>query len=71
MRYHYLLQKQTGLPRSVKTVWKMKKNPGQGKVREFHFSRGNLEKNGKKSEIFYPKKLIVNMFLEIYIFNIL
>ena len=38
-----------GLPRSGKTFWKMKKIPGQGKVREFHFQSGKSRKNEKKS----------------------
>ena len=33
-----------GLPRSGKKFWKMKKIPGQGKVRELHFQSGKLKK---------------------------
>ena len=33
-----------GLPRSGKKFWKMKKIPGQGKVREFHFQSGKFRK---------------------------
>ena len=32
----------TGLPRSGKKFWKMKKIPGQGKVRELHFQSGKF-----------------------------
>ena len=39
-----------GLPRSGKKFWKMKKFPGQGKVREFQN---------------FPKKMLVNRLLEI------
>ena len=38
-----------GLPRSGKKFWKMKKIPGQGKVREFHFQSGKFRKM-KKSQ---------------------
>ena len=38
------------LPRSGKKVWKMKFFPGQGKVRDFNFSQGNLVKSGKSQE---------------------
>ena len=37
----------TGLPRSGKKFWKMKKIPGQGKVREFHFQSGKFRKMKK------------------------
>ena len=37
-------QNNSGLPRSGKKVLKMKKNPGQGKVREFHFQSGKYRK---------------------------
>ena len=37
------------LPRSGKKFWKMKKFPGQGKVREQHFQSGKFKKNKKKS----------------------
>ena len=36
-----------GLPRSGKKFWKMKKIPGQGKVREFHFQSGKFRKMKK------------------------
>ena len=36
-----------GLPRSGKKVWKIKKIPGQGKVREFQFFSGKFRKSGK------------------------
>ena len=36
----------TGLPRSGKTVWKMKVFPGQGKVREVWFESGKLAEIG-------------------------
>ena len=35
----------TGLPRSGKKLWKMKKFPGQGKVRELHFQSGKFASN--------------------------
>ena len=38
----------TGLPRSGKKFWKMKKFPGQGKVRELHFQSGKFKKKIKK-----------------------
>ena len=40
----------TELPRSGKKVWIMKKIPGQGKVREFHFQSGKLRKMKKVRE---------------------
>ena len=39
-----------GLPRSGKKVWKMIFFPGQGKVREFGFESGNLQKVQKVRE---------------------
>ena len=39
-----------GLPRSGKKFWKMKKIPGQGKVREFHFPSGKFRKMKKVME---------------------
>ena len=38
----------SGLPQSGKNVWKMKFFPGQGKVREFWFVSGKLEKTDKR-----------------------
>ena len=35
------------LPQSGKKFWKMKKIPGQGKVRELHFQSGKFELNEK------------------------
>ena len=48
----------------------MKKIPGQGKVREYHFQSGNFRKNekshGKVREFQnVPKKVLVNRLLEI------
>ena len=40
----------SGLPQSGKKVWKMKNFPGQGKVREFWFESGKLEKLTKVRE---------------------
>ena len=55
-----------GLPRSGKKFWKMKKFPGQGKVREYHFQSGKLEKMKKVGEFQnFPKKMLVNRLLEI------
>ena len=50
----------------------MKNFPGQGKVRELHFSQGNSKKNGKshgKVREFqnFPKKMLVNRLLEILV----
>ena len=61
-----------GLPRSGKKFWKMKKFPGQGKVRELHFQSGKFKKMKKvmkKSENFnfFPKKMLVNRLLEILV----
>ena len=58
-----------GLPRSGKKFWKMKKIPGQGKVRELHFQSGKFKKNekshGKVMEFQnFPKKMLVNRLLE-------
>ena len=39
-----------GLPRSGKKFWKMKKFPGQGKVRELHFQSGKFKKMKKVME---------------------
>ena len=59
-----------GLPRSGKKFWKMKKFPGEGKVRELHFQSGKFKKNekshGKVREFKnFPKKMLVNRLLEI------
>ena len=61
-----------GLPRSGKKFWKMKKIPGQGKVRELHFQSGKLKKNekshGKVREFRnFPKKMLVNRLLKILV----
>ena len=61
-----------GLPRSGKKFWKMKKNPGQGKVKELHFQSGKFKNNekshGKVREFQnFPKKMLVNRFLEILV----
>ena len=61
----------TGLPRSGKTFWKMKKIPGQGKVREFHLQSGKSSKNEKAMEKsgkikVFPKKLLVKGFWKFY-----
>ena len=61
----------TGLPRSGKKFWKMKKFPGQGKVRELHFQSGKFNKNeksqGKVREFQnFPEKNLVNRLLEIF-----
>ena len=61
-----------GLPRSGKKYWKMKKFPGQGKVRELHFQSGKFKKNekshGKVREFQnFPKKMLVNRLLEILV----
>ena len=40
----------TGLPQSGKKFWKMKKIPGQGKVRELHFQSGKFKKMKKVLE---------------------
>ena len=45
------LHGESGLPRSGKKVWKMKIFPGQGKVREFWFESGKLEKTDKSQGI--------------------
>ena len=62
----------SGLPRSGKKFWKMKKIPGQGKVRELHFQSGKFKKNekshGKVREFQnFPKKMLVNRLLEILV----
>ena len=62
-----------GLPRSGKKFWKMKNFPGQGKVRDYIFSQGNLkkmkkkvmEKSGNFEKI--SKKMLVNRLLEILV----
>ena len=41
----------SGWLRSGKKVWKMKIFPGQGKVREFWFESGKLEKTDKSQGI--------------------
>ena len=40
----------SGLPRSGKKFWKIKKNSGQGKVRELHFQSGKFKKMKKVME---------------------
>ena len=40
----------TGLPRSGKTIWKMKFFPGQGKVREFCGWPGKFRKDLESQE---------------------
>ena len=65
----------TGLPRSGKKFWKMKKISRSGKVRELHFQSGKFKKNEKshgKVRDFqnFPKKMLVNRLLEI-LFSIL
>ena len=59
----------TGLPRSGKKFWKIKKFPGQGKVRELHFQSGKFEKSHGKVKEFqnFPKKMLVNRLLEILV----
>ena len=62
----------SGLPRSGKKFWKMKKIPGQGKVRELHFQSGKFKKmkksHGKVREFQnFPKKMLVNRLLEILV----
>ena len=62
----------TGLPRSGKKFWKMKKFPGQGKVRELHFQSGKFKKDekshGKVREFQkFSKKMRVNRLLEILV----
>ena len=52
----------TGLPQSGKTFWKIKKNPGHGKVREFHSQSGKFRKNEKnhgkvRENQSFPKKV--------------
>ena len=65
------LQELSGLPWSGKTFRKMKKFPGQGKVKEFHFQSGkfrkkNEKKSGKSRGISkFIKKLLANRLLEI------
>ena len=61
-----------GLPRSGKKFWKMKKFPGQGKVRELHFQSGKFKKiektRGKVREFQnFPKEMLVNRLLEILV----
>ena len=56
----------SGLPSFGGKAWKMKICPGQGKVREFIFSQGNLQK--MKELFFFPKKSIVNRLLKIIFF---
>ena len=41
----------SGLPLSRENVWKMKKFPGQRKVREFLFHSGKFRKNVKSQGI--------------------
>ena len=67
-----ICQELSGLPRSGKKFWKMKKFPGQGKVRELHFQSGKFKKNdkshGKVREFQnFPKKMLVNRLLEILV----
>ena len=67
-----LAKDRTGLPRSGKKVWKIKKFPGQGKVREFQFWSGKFRKNDKsqgKAREFekFQKKLIGKKVLKIKI----
>ena len=58
----------SGLPRSGKKFWKMKKFPGQGKVRELHSQSGKFKKMGKVREFQnFPKKMLVNRLLEILV----
>ena len=65
------LPKSLGLPRSGKKFWKMKKFPGQGKVREIHFQSGKFKKKNEKSHgkvrefQNFPKRMLVNRLLEI------
>ena len=62
------LKSTLGLPQSGKKFWKMKKFPGQGKVRELHFQSGKFEKNEKSQGISnFPKKMLVNRLLEILV----
>ena len=74
MSYKYNIK--SGLPWSGKKLWKMELFPGLGKVMEFRFQSGKLEKmkknNGKIMEFqfFPPKKFLVNRLLEI-IFSII
>ena len=61
-----------GLPRSGKKFWKLKKFPGQGKVRKLHFQSGKLnffyKSHGKVREFQnFPKKMLVNRLLEILV----
>ena len=61
-----------GLPGSGKKFWKMKKIPGQGKVRELHFQSGEFKKNeeihGKVRKFLnFLKKMLVNRLLEILV----
>ena len=65
-----------GLPPSGKKFCKMKKFPGQGKVRELHFQSGKFKKKNEKSlgkvREFqnFPKKMLVNRLLEICFHNL-
>ena len=43
-----ILQAFSGLPWSGKNVWKMKKFPGQGNVREFHFQSEKFRRKKKE-----------------------
>ena len=68
----YGLPHVTGLPQSGKKFWKMKKFPGQGKVRELDFQSGKFKKidksHGKVREFqSVPKKMLVNRLLEILV----
>ena len=47
--------------------WKMKKFPGQGKVRELHFQSGKLKKKKVREFQNFPKKMLVNRLLEILV----
>ena len=69
MSYKYNIK--SGLPWSGKKLWKKFHFPGLGKVMEFHFQSGKLEKmkknNGKVREFqFFPQKMfLVSWLLEI------
>ena len=60
-----------GLPWSGKKFWKIKKFPGQGKVRELRFQSGKFKKKIGKVREFqnFPKKMLVNRLLEILFFH--
>ena len=51
------------LPRSGKTVWKMTFFPGQGKVGEFWFKSGKLEKTDKSQGISKFTEMALAVFL--------